>query len=125
MTAAEVLHALTQTDGSGPGLLVVVVALLWQISASAKRGFGSIARLGKRIGQLEARADRAELRTWQLEQLLRAEDVAVPPWPRPRTPADDYADEDDDDQLATEEARRIPVPPLAPIPPHLTRSRTR
>jgi hypothetical protein len=109
MTAEDLLHALTTANGSGPGALALVVALLWQISSSAKRGFASVARLGRRIGALERRGHRTDLRIWQLEQLLRAEDVPVPPWPTPAENDDD--DQDDDDRDDATQAHPL-IPPL-------------
>ena len=100
------------------GLLAVAVALLWQISASAKRGFGSVARLGKRIGALERQRHEDRLLMWQMRQLLVAEEVAVPPWPpAPVLDVDEDDRADDDDPLT-----RVAVPSIPPLPDRLRRS---
>ena len=116
MSADDLLAGLSGAPGSGPGLLAVAVALLWQISASAKRGFGSVTRLGRRIGALERAAAADRLLLWQLRQLLAAEDVSVPPWPAPAVDVDeDPADEDDP------AATRVAVPAIPPLPDRLRR----
>lgn len=116
MTADQLLAALSGAPGSGPGLLAVAVALLWQISASAKRGFGSVTRLGRRIGALERQRNEDRLLLWQLRQLLAAEEVPVPPWPAPAEDVDDQADVDED-----EPATRVAVPAIPPLPASLRR----
>jgi hypothetical protein len=117
MTADDLLAALSGAPGSGPGLLAVAVALLWQISASAKRGFGAVQRLGRRIGALEKSRDVDRLLMWQMRQLLVDEDVAVPPWPAP----DDLPDDDED--LADDGPdTRVAVPAIPPLPASLRRS---
>lgn len=118
MTADELLAALAGSPGSGPGLLAVAVALLWQISASAKRGFGSVKRLGQRIGTLERQRQADRLLLWQLRQLLAAEEVAVPPWPTPDV--DEHLADDVDEHLA-DDRTRVAVPAIPPLPVTLRR----
>jgi hypothetical protein len=121
MTAAELTTFLTHLDGSGPGLLGMVVALLWQISASARRGFGAVQRLGRRIGRLEQDRAAALLRLAVLEDLLRDEGLSVPRFPGP---AADTDDDDDSDDAATV-AHRVSVPAVPPLPDTLRRSARR
>jgi hypothetical protein len=116
MSAYELAVSLARMDGSGPLLIALVLTLLWHISSQAKSGFGSIKRLGARIGRGERRTALLEQRVGQLEQLLRDEGVPVP---RQAPPAVDE-DLDEDDEPAT---AHVPVPPIPPMPQTLRRNR--
>jgi hypothetical protein len=117
VSAAELATSLARMEGGGPALIGLVVTLLWQISSSAKRGFGAVSRLGRRIGALEQGRREDQLRLRTVERLLRDEGVAVPRWDPP-------ADDEDDDRRepVTEIRDRVVVPPVPGLPPHLRRN---
>ncbi|MDO8107152.1 hypothetical protein Q6348_08075 [Isoptericola sp. b441] len=71
--------------------VALVVLLLWSVFLALRSDTRLSKRFESRIGALERSNRRAYKRIHQLEDVLRAEGVTVPPWPDPEP------DEDDDE----------------------------
>lgn len=82
---------------TGIGGLAAFTLALFAISRgiradTARRMDRFTLRLEKRIRTLERRLDRAERRRYQLEAILRAAGIELPPWPLDHDPDPDQDD---------------------------------
>ena len=118
----EVHAVLEALAPQSAGLVAIAGVIVWLAklirSEGNKKLLASVARLGRRIGRLEQgrKVDRA--RIWQLEAVLVAEGVRIPP----PLPHDDDVDEDLVDEPDPETAARMSVPPLPSYPQHTRRA---
>lgn len=121
-------EVLTNARADSPWLVLVAGALLAAAAQVARRLFGSVARIGSRVGDLERLTDSERTRRQQVESVLLELGVPLPIWPGDPAPVRELAvlrrrdrdrDRDDEDQgeaqpdpypLTTE--RPAPPPPL-------------
>lgn len=117
MTVGELLG---DPSAQTPLLVVLAGALLAIARIIGKRAAASMQRQGTRLGALEKLVLSERTRRRQLEECVRNYGYPLPYWPddpaelyRPPPPPHSYVDDVDEDP-ATEEVRRVSVPPFPP-----------
>lgn len=136
MTVGQLEQLITPATPIALVLFVVLGVGVWWVCRRLARSIGrvgagaasaeerlaaSIARIGERVGELEAESRLERVRRFQLESTLRSRGIALPPWPDDPWPDDnrtDYREDNRDDYPDdfTAEAPRVPVPPLPDLP---------